>query len=314
MDNLAEIRRRLADVADPLELLAGLFAHSPVAFQVYSPEGRSLLTNQAFLNLFGAAPPPEYNVLEDEIARKNGVLDLIHRAFRGETVHTPTVWYDPRRLHGFEHVSGRLVAMSSTFFPLFDAEGAVSHVVVAFKDVTNELLKDRAEHEMEALRATQAALRASEERYRSIVEASKEGIWLIDVAGVTTFANRTMAQMLGRSVEELLGRSMFELLVPEEREIAAGRLARRRQGIAEQHDSRFLRPDGSVLVARLSTNAVRGPEGEIVGALAMVTDVAAQRAFEAEREELLERERSTRETLQLGVPDAIPSGSPPQLG
>src|SRR4051812_31635127 len=99
-------------------MLAGIFAFAPFGLQVYQADGHSLFTNQAFRDLFGSEPPPEYNVLDDEIARETGVLDLIHRAFQGEIAHTPPVWYDPRELRQVKVAEGNRVAISCTFFPL----------------------------------------------------------------------------------------------------------------------------------------------------------------------------------------------------
>src|SRR5437870_2489163 len=80
-------------------------------------DGHSLLTNRAFRELFGSEPPPGYNVLEDEIAAKNGVLDLIRRSFAGETITTPPIWYDPRELRQVHVAEGRRIYMSATFVP-----------------------------------------------------------------------------------------------------------------------------------------------------------------------------------------------------
>jgi PAS domain S-box-containing protein len=55
-------------------------------------------------------------------------------------------------------------------------------------------------------------LRASEERYRRIVETANEGVWLIDAANKTTFMNLRMAQMLGCEADMGVGRSPFEFL------------------------------------------------------------------------------------------------------
>jgi PAS domain S-box-containing protein len=137
--DLAEIRERLARLPDPMALLEGLFAYAPVGFQIYRADGTCLLTNRAFRQLFGAEPPPGYNVLHDEIAAERGVLGLIHRAFAGETIETPPVWYDPRDLQQVKVEEGRPVAMSATFFPLRDAEGKVAFVAIAFKDLTEEM-------------------------------------------------------------------------------------------------------------------------------------------------------------------------------
>ena len=98
MAELDKVRATLAGLPDPVAMLESLFALAPVGFQIYEASGRSILVNQAFLDLFGSEPPPDYNVLRDEIAEKNGVLGLIQRAFKGESITTPPIWYDPREL------------------------------------------------------------------------------------------------------------------------------------------------------------------------------------------------------------------------
>lgn len=150
--DLEHLRERLERIEDPLALLAGIFAYSPVGIQIYEPGGRSILTNRAFRDMFGAEPPPEYNVLADEIAESLGVLDLIHRAFRGETVHVPAVWYDPRQLKQVTIEVGRRAAIGSTFFPIKDRDGRVTHVAIVFKDLTRELeLREATERERDLL-------------------------------------------------------------------------------------------------------------------------------------------------------------------
>lgn len=146
------VRERLGQVQDALTLLAGIFAYAPFAVQVYERGGRSILTNAAFRELFGAEPPPEYNVLDDEIAERAGVLGLIHRAFAGEVVHVPPMWYDPRDLRQVRVEQGRRACIEATFFPLHDPDGAVSHVAIVFKDLTAErLLQEETERERDLL-------------------------------------------------------------------------------------------------------------------------------------------------------------------
>ena len=151
MEPLDEVRDRLSGLEDPVPLLLALFAYAPVGFQIYEASGRSLVVNQAFRDLFGAEPPPGYNVLRDEIAERSGALELIHRAFAGETIHVPTMWYDPRELTQVKVEKGNRVAISATFFPLRDRDGRVTHVAIAFKDMTAELLaREQAEKERDA--------------------------------------------------------------------------------------------------------------------------------------------------------------------
>jgi PAS domain S-box-containing protein len=75
----------------------------------------------------------------------------------------------------------------------------------------------------------EAALHASELRYRRIVEATTDGVWILDRAGKTTFVNARMAEMLGVSADRALGLDALACVapaaVPRMREILRGRRA-----------------------------------------------------------------------------------------
>ena len=119
LHDFERVQERLTALADPVRFLVNLFTHAPVAFAVWTADGHALLTNGAFMDLFGVEPPPEYNVLEDDVLEKSGMLARFRRAFAGDTVHVPTFWYDPRDLQVITVREGRRVAMSMTIFPLF---------------------------------------------------------------------------------------------------------------------------------------------------------------------------------------------------
>ncbi len=130
------IEERLRSVADPTGFLINLFAHAPVGFAVWSADGTPLLTNAAFLAIFGSEPPPGYNVLRDNQLRDSGMLALFERAFAGETVHVPTLWFDPRDITTVEVKEGKRVAISMTIFPLFKPTGEIEYVAATYKDET----------------------------------------------------------------------------------------------------------------------------------------------------------------------------------
>ncbi len=153
----------------------------------------------------------------------------------------------------------------------------------------------------ERLRA-EAALRHSERRYRNIVETAIEGIWTIDAQARTSFVNPTMAQMLGYSVHEMLGRALTDFMDDEGVAITEANLVRRRQGVAEQHEFKFRRKDGSDLWVAMATNRILDDAEGYAGALAMVTDITERRQIEA-------RERSRDRVMTL-----IAGGAPlPEL-
>jgi PAS domain S-box-containing protein len=140
-------------------------------------------------------------------------------------------------------------------------------------------------------RRTEAALEETRERYRRIVETTREGIWELDAEALTTFVNRPMAEMLGYTVEEMIGRSMYDFMDDRARAEALRNFQRRKEYLAEQHDFRFRRKDGSDLWAILSTNPIFDREGRFAGALAMVTDITSRKAVEEDLRQSEERLR-----------------------
>ena len=140
-------------------------------------------------------------------------------------------------------------------------------------------------------KAAAAALRASEERYRRIVETAREGIWVMDENHRTTLANARMGEMLGCDAAELIGTSMFEHMDEQGRAAAAANVEHRHRGSVEQQEFAFRRADGSTVWTLVSTNALTDTQGRYTGALAMVTDITLRRRAEEQvRTALHERE------------------------
>lgn len=135
-----------------------------------------------------------------------------------------------------------------------------------------------------ALEAEVARLRGSEAQHRRILEQAEEGVWEIDAEGRTTFVNPKMAAMLGCTRDEMLGRSVYDFTDEEGRAQTMRNMGRRRDGIRELHEFRFVRPDGTDVWTMLATAPVHDADGRFIGALAHATDITAQRAAALERE------------------------------
>ena len=85
---------------------------------------------------------------------------------------------------------------------LYINEAGEKHIVGAIRDVTK---RKRAEE----------ALRDKETTLRSLINATREGLLLIDPAGKVLVANETIAQRIGRSVRDLTGTCLYEHFPPE---------------------------------------------------------------------------------------------------
>ena len=144
---------------------------------------------------------------------------------------------------------------------------------------TLQALADYCGGALERIRAEES-LRASEARYRTIVETAAEGIWMIDADARTTFANRSMEKMLRCEPGSMLGRSLFSFILEEDRKLFEKRIEMRRQGVAEQHESRYVRTDGTILWGIVATSPLRSPDGKFLGAMAMFTDITERKQAE----------------------------------
>ncbi|MEP7051339.1 MAG: PAS domain S-box protein [Pseudomonadota bacterium] len=176
-----------------------------------------------------------------------------------------------------EQVYGTFAGAGKTFdctvMPARDASGAITGVNGVAIDVTSR-------------QTAEAALRASEARYRRIVENTSEGVWMYDVSGITTFMNARMAQMLGWTVGDAIGQPIFRFMDEAAGVQARARVARRAAGEAERGEFKLERRDGSVLWVTLHADPLFDRNGQYEGSLALVTDATDYRRGEEARNRL----------------------------
>ena len=189
---LRESERRLRDV----------FENVPVGLYHTSPDGRTLMANPAFVHMLG------YSSFAD-LARQN--LEEVslnsqypRSAFKqrlekdGQVIGFESTWKkrDGTMLHAIENA--RIVR---------DSRGNDLYYEGTLEDIT-----ERAQIE--------AALRESENRYKTLVESAGESIVVVDEQGVFLFMNTTAAERFGGKPEEYVGMTMRELLPQETTERA----------------------------------------------------------------------------------------------
>ena len=83
----------------------------------------------------------------------------------------------------------------------------------------------------------QAALRESEERFRTIAEATQEWIWEIDAEGIYTFSSPAVEAILGFPPDQMIGKSCLDVVAPNTRRTVADLL---RRGLTEKRGWRDL--------------------------------------------------------------------------
>jgi len=128
-------------------------------------------------------------------------------------------------------------------------------------------------------------LRASEARYRTLVETSPNGITLADLEGKLLLCNQQAVRLHGfSSPEAMLGIDVFKLIAPPDRRQAALNTQKTiNEGRVTNAEYTLLRRDGSTFPGEISTALVRNTSGAPTGFISMTRDITERRkAIDAE--------------------------------
>ena len=129
------------------------------------------------------------------------------------------------------------------------------------------------------LRDTTAALRASEQHYRRLVEILPDAVSLIDLQGRLTAANPQAAAMLGyRDEGELAQKNVFDLAQPQDRERLRIDLATViNTGMMRNAEYTLLRKNNVLFPVELSAAAVMDADGKPAGLVTVGRDITQRK-------------------------------------
>ena len=135
-----------------------------------------------------------------------------------------------------------------------------------------------------------AALRASEERFRNTFAAAATGITITTLEGRYMEVNDAYCRMFGYTAQELLGLNIFDFVHPDDRYKFSDQMHGLETGSLDSYISerRFLVRDARVVWVRSSVSALRDANGKVIARTSIVEDITLQREAE---ETLLETQR-----------------------
>jgi PAS domain S-box-containing protein len=151
------------------------------------------------------------------------------------------------------------------------------------------------------------SVRASEEKYRELVENANNIILKCDRNGNLTFFNEYAQQFFGFSSEEILGRSLVGTIVPpteseSERDLA-NLLAEivRSPGAYAHNENENIKKNGERVWIQWWNKPLFDAEGEFTGMLCIGTDMTAQKKIALALKESEERYRFLVENAPLAI-------------
>jgi len=172
---------------------------------------------------------------------------------------------------------------------VIDVEVSSHDLVFAGRAAKLALVTDTTER----LRA-EAALRASEERFRTLSTAAPIGIFLADAEGLLLYTNPHLEGIMGLSSHEGRGENWQRALHPDD---AARVVARWQQIVAQagqfEGEFRFCRPDGQTRWVDVRTAPIRAGNGAATGHVGTVVDITPRKQAEADLQ------RAQKELLDL---------------
>lgn len=291
---LAREHAALADAEAHRERLHALFMQAPAVIAIFrGPEHVFELANAHYRAIVGDGRELIGRAIRDAIpelasGKLFDVLDQVYatrEAFFGTEVRS--VFGRSAAGGGREEAYFNLV-----FQPTFDRLNQVDGILQIAFDVTDQVLARQGSE-----RLTEQ-LQRSEERYRSLIEATTQTVWITSPAGEMQGDQPGWTALTGQAPEQYRAHGWADAIHPDDR---AHTLAlwddSRRSGELFVCEHRLLRRDGEWRYFRSSSAPVREPGGSIREWFGVHADVSEKKLIEVERERLIVELKRSNEDL-----------------
>jgi PAS domain S-box-containing protein len=190
----------------------------------------------------------------------------------------------------FDSPGGGHQCLSSLLLPEFDEQGEVASILTIARDIT-------------VLIRTEAELKESEERYRSIFEQAAVGIVYADLAGRFFRTNPKMTEITGYTESELAALTFQEITHPDDLQADLDHLRRLTPGEIHsfQMEKRYRRKNGSAVWVHLTASTVRDESGKPKYYVGIIEDIEDRKRAEQALRESERRFKNTFENAAVGM-------------
>ncbi len=134
--------------------------------------------------------------------------------------------------------------------------------------------------DISARKQAESALRASEERYRDLVENVSEVIFAVDAQGLFTYVSPLIETFIEYPPTEVVGHPFIEFIAPEDKELIARRYRRLIAGeTVGPNEYRIVTRSGDIRWMRVSTKQVV-EDGRVVALQGVLADITGRKRAE----------------------------------
>jgi PAS domain S-box-containing protein len=167
-------------------------------------------------------------------------------------------------------IDGEKLCLLTDGLPLFDEDGNITGYRGVDKNITERKL-------------AQEALRDSEARYRSILDASPDDITITDMQGrIDMVSSRGIAMFGYKSQDEGVGKLITDFIVPEDRERASANIAIKFKGVnTGPNEYTGIRADGSTFALESNSEFIYNSDGIPTNIVFVIRDITDRKRTEA---------------------------------
>jgi PAS domain S-box-containing protein len=246
-------------IANSEKELKAILNSLPEAIFLVDKEGKIIVNNRELGKQLGVDPEKLkgikiYDILPADIVKnRKSKIDKVYNT--GE----PILFED--------EYSGRFYRNS--IYPVHTESGRILRVSVLSLDIT--------EHKI-----AQQELKVSNEKYKTLLDASPDGIFLIDLKGIITEASEIGLELFDAEIrEDLVGKHFLRFVHPKEkntlREIIEKTM---NEGLAQNIEVKVRKKNQSLFTGETSTTLIQGPDGVPLSFMIIIRDVSQRKMIE----------------------------------
>jgi len=233
-------------------------------------KGNFMFCNEAFANFLRYKPDEMVGmsyqkIMSDETALK--VFHVYNIVFQGTSKYSYGEFEVIRK-------DGTIGYGANMVMPIVDEHAAIVGFGVLGIDITDRKMAEE-------------ALRESEEKYRTVLDTNKVGMFEVDLGGSITFCNEVVAKLMGYSMEEFVGINFSKIMTEQsmKRVFVEYHKVFRKEVNTTIVKHEVIRKDGSVIFIDTTVSLLADGSGKPKGFRAIAIDVTERmRAEEALRQ------------------------------
>jgi PAS domain S-box-containing protein len=231
-----------------------------------TPEGRYLYANQSMAKILGYEGQEELITNISDIGNQLYVRPTDRDKLLGKLIKEGKIFNFETQVYRKDKT---IIWLSLSERAVKDRKGKILFIEGFAEDVTERI-------------RVEDALRASEEKFRSILESIEDGYYEVDIAGNLTFFNESMCRMLGYSKAELMGMNNRQYMDEENankvyhtfnKVYSTGKATK-------AFDWELIRKEGAKCYVETSVSLIKDLKGQPIGFRGIARDITERKRAE----------------------------------